>query len=169
MCVVLDHIIQPDNFSLNVGVETYGRYYLIHWPLEELHSGRGLRKSPLHDQLKQQGAVYGSKFGWERPNWFAPSGVEAVDRHAFDRADSNWFRYVGEEHQAIRERVGLIDQTSFAKLEVTGPGALAALQYLTVSNLDRPLSSVIYTQLCNQRGGIEADLTFYAHGERSLL
>ena len=147
-------------------VETYGRYYRIHWPVEELQSARGLRRSPLYERLKQQGAVYGSKFGWERPNWFAPIGVAPVDSHAFDREDTNWFEPVSEEHHSVREQVGLIDQTSFAQLEVSGEGALDALQYLAVSNIDRPVGSVIYTQLCNEHGGIEADLTMMRIAEQ---
>jgi len=71
----------------------------------------------------------------------------------------NWFEHVGNEHRAVRERVALIDQSSFAKMEVLGPGALAALQHLSVADLDRPVGSVVYTQMCNERGGIEADVT----------
>ncbi len=138
-------------------VESYGRYYSIHWPQEEPASGRGLRRSPLYDALKARGAVYGSKFGWERPNWFAPAGTEARDHPSFGRA--NWFDAVAEEHRAVRERVALIDQSSFAKFELRGPGALAALERLAAALVDKPVGSVIYTQLCNPRGGIEADLT----------
>jgi len=139
-------------------VEAYGRYYLIHWPDQELESGRDLRQSPLYAVLAEQGAVYGSKFGWERPNWFAASGPRA-DTHAFNRADCNWFAAVAREHRAVREGVALIDQSSFSKLEICGSGALEALQRLAVSNLDRSPGSIVYTQLCNPRGGIECDLT----------
>jgi len=152
------------HFLAGRSVETYGRYYLIHWPEEELASGRDLRRSPLHAALAGQGAVYGSKFGWERPNWFATQGEEAADTHAFNRAECNWFEAVAREHRAVREGVVLIDQSSFAKLEISGPGALQALQHLAVSNLDRPPGSIIYTQLCNQRGGIECDLTIMRTG-----
>ncbi|RMD65171.1 MAG: sarcosine dehydrogenase, partial [Alphaproteobacteria bacterium] len=138
-------------------VESYGRYYAIHWPGEEMTSARGGRRSPLHDTLKAAGAVMGSKFGWERPNWFAPPGAEPLERPSFERP--NWFEAVGAEHAAVRERVALIDQSSFAKLEVSGPGAFACLQWLAANDLDRPPGTVVYTQLCNERGGIEADLT----------
>jgi len=138
-------------------VESYGRYYKIHWPAEEMGSGRGARRSPLYGTLKHQGAVFGSKFGWERPNWFAPPGVAPEDRPSFERP--NWFEQVGQEHRAVRERVALIDVSSFSKFEVSGPGALRFLQGLAVNDLDRPPGAVIYTQLCNEAGGIEADLT----------
>ncbi len=104
--------------------------------------------------------MFGSRGGWERANWFAPKGIEAKDEPDFDRAKTNWFRHVGEEHKAVRERVALIDQTSFSKFELIGPGVVPFLQRIAVSNMDRPVGSVIYTQLCNERGGIECDLTF---------
>jgi 4-methylaminobutanoate oxidase (formaldehyde-forming) len=137
--------------------EAYGAYYLIHWPGEEARSGRGARRSPLYRHLAERGAVYGSKSGWERPNWFAPEGAEAVDRPSFTRP--NWFEHVGAEHRAVRERAGLIDMSSFSKFELSGPGAFGFLQWLAANDLDRPPGSVTYTQLCNARGGIEADLT----------
>ncbi|MFQ5772968.1 MAG: FAD-dependent oxidoreductase [Kiloniellaceae bacterium] len=138
-------------------VESYGRYYSIHWPVEEMRSARGGRRSPLYPILKERGAVFGSKFGWERPNWFAPAGVEPVDRPSFERP--NWLEHVANEHRAVRERVALIDQSSFAKFEVSGPGACRFLQWLAANDLDKPPGAVTYTQLCNARGGIEADLT----------
>jgi 4-methylaminobutanoate oxidase (formaldehyde-forming) len=138
-------------------VEHYAHHYKMRYPGQESAVARGIRRSPLYEILKARGAVYGSKNGWERPNWFAPPGVEAVDRPGF--TGQNWKPYVAEEHRAVREGVALIDQSSFSKFELRGPGALAALQRLAVSNMDRPPGTVIYTQLCNERGGIEADLT----------
>ena len=140
-------------------VESYWRYYQIHWPVEEAQSGRGGRRSPLYDTLAKQGAVFGSRFGWERPNWFAPAGVAAHDRPSFE-GRPGWFEHVASEHRAVRERVALFDQSSFTKYEISGPGALAALQRLAVNDLDKPAGAMVYTQLCNERGGIEADLTF---------
>ncbi|MHA1528298.1 MAG: GcvT family protein [Alphaproteobacteria bacterium] len=138
-------------------VEHYAHHYKMRYPGQESDVARGLRRSPFYDALKQQGAVYGSKNGWERPLWFAPAGVEPVDQLGF--VDPGWKRHSAQEHKAVRERAGLIDQSSFSKFELIGPGALAAIQHLAVSNMDKPAGSVIYTQLCNQRGGIEADLT----------
>lgn len=138
-------------------VEHYAHHYKMRYPGQESEVARGIRRSPLYEILKGRGAVYGSKNGWERPNWFAPEGVEPVDRPGF--TDQNWKPYVAEEHRAVREGAALIDQSSFSKFELRGPGALAAIQRLTVSNMDKPAGSVIYTQLCNERGGIESDLT----------
>jgi 4-methylaminobutanoate oxidase (formaldehyde-forming) len=121
-------------------------------------SGRGGRRSPLYPLLAAKRAVFGSRFGWERPNWFAPAGMEARDEPAFE-GRPNWFEPVGREHKAIRERVVLIDQSSFSKFEVNGPGAFRALQWIAANDLDKPSGTATYTQLCNARGGIEADLT----------
>ncbi|MGQ0662404.1 MAG: GcvT family protein [Pseudomonadota bacterium] len=139
-------------------VESYHRYYSIHWPAEEMSSGRGGRRSPLYQTLAREGAVFGSRFGWERPNWFAPPGVAAKDEPSFE-GRPNWFEPVGREHEAVRARAALIDMSSFSKFEVAGPGAFAFLQGLAANDLDKPPGSVTYTQLCNERGGIEADLT----------
>ncbi len=146
-------------------VELYGRHYTMKWPIEEHESVRGVRRSPLYAALKEQGAVFGSKAGWERANWFAPKGMEPQDTHAFDRRECNWFGPVGEEHRAARERVAIMDQSSFAKLEVWGPKAFRSLQHLACANLDKPAGAAVYTQLCNERGGIEADLTITRIGE----
>jgi 4-methylaminobutanoate oxidase (formaldehyde-forming) len=123
-----------------------------------MHSARGQRQSPLHGRLDRAGAVFGSKFGWERANWFAGAGAERVERPSFEEKP-NWFDAVAEEHRAIRERVAVIDQTSFAKFELVGPNALHALQRLAVSDMNKAVGSTIYTQLCNEKGGIECDLT----------
>ncbi|MBL6941995.1 MAG: FAD-dependent oxidoreductase [Rhodospirillales bacterium] len=140
-------------------IDHYGHHYKLHFPGNETQAARGIRRSPLYYPLKQKGAVFGARAGWERPNWFAPEGVEAVDKLSFERPECNWFAPVSEEHKAVRERVALIDQSSFAKMELSGPGVLAALQRLAVSNMDKPVGSVIYTQLCNEGGGVECDLT----------
>jgi len=138
-------------------VEHYAHHYKMRYPGQESEVARGIRRSPLYEILKARGAVYGAKNGWERPNWFAPAGVAPADRPGF--TGQNWKPHVAGEHRAVREGVALIDQSSFSKFELRGPGALQALQYLAVSNMDRPAGSVIYTQLSNERGGIEADLT----------
>ena len=144
-------------------VELYAHHYKLAAPGSEHMTARGVKRSPLHDMLATRSAVFGSRGGWERPNWFAPSGVEAVDEPSF--AEPNWFKHVADEHRAVRERVALIDQTSFAKFEITGPGALAAVQWLSVADMDKPEGTVTYTQLCNERGGIECDLTMTRLGE----
>lgn len=138
-------------------LEAYGRHYTMAWPSEEFDSGRPLRRSPLYERLKESGAVFGEKLGWERANWFAAPGEEARDRYSFERP--NWFEAVGREHTACRERVALFDQTSFAKYLVEGKDAEAALSFLCANNIARPPGALTYTQLLNARGGIECDLT----------
>ncbi len=138
--------------------ESYGDYYSIHWPAAELTSARGARRSPLYDALKANGAVYGSKAGWERPLWFDTGEVAGSETPSFEEKPG-WFDAVGREHRAVREAAALFDQTSFSKFEVTGKGALAALQKIAANDLDRPIGACVYTQLCNESGGIEADLT----------
>lgn len=137
--------------------EIYGKHYTISWPYEEHISARGIKKSPLYNILKDKGAVYGEKFGWERANWFAPKGVNPEDELTF--GIPNWFTHVGNEHRAVREKVGLIDQSSFSKFEIKGKKALEFLNYLAVNNINKPAGSVTYTQLCNERGGVVSDVT----------
>jgi sarcosine dehydrogenase len=137
--------------------EIYGKHYTISWPYEEHDSARGCKRSPLYNILKGKGAVYGSKFGWERANWFAPEGGNVEDQPTF--GIPNWFEYVASEHRTARESIVLIDQSSFCKFEVTGPGAQSFLNYLAAGNLEKPIGTTIYTQFCNVRGGIEADIT----------
>lgn len=139
-------------------VEHYAHHYKMRYPGQEHETVRQLRLSPLYQRLKDQGAVYGSKNGWERPLWFAPDGIEPVDQ--LDFLNPGWKAFAAKEHMAVRKAVALIDQSSFAKFEVIGAGALEALQRLCVSNMDKPVGSVIYTQMCNEKGGIEADVTF---------
>ncbi|MCP3968763.1 MAG: FAD-dependent oxidoreductase [Rhodobacteraceae bacterium] len=138
-------------------VESYTRYYDIHWPGQEPTSARAIRRSPLFSRLKQTGAVMGSKFGWERANWFAHGDIAPVPRHGWDRPGQA--ETVGREHKAAREAAAITDMTSFTKFEVTGADACAVLQYLAVANVDKPVGGAAYTQLCNARGGIEADVT----------
>ncbi len=140
-------------------VEAYGRHYAMAWPHEEYASGRPCRKSPLYDTLAAQGACFGEKLGWERPNWFAdlPAGQEPRDIPTFGRP--NWFDAVAREHRAVRETAALFDQTSFAKFALKGPDAAAALNWIAANNVDRPVGALVYTQMLNARGGIECDLT----------
>ncbi|MEQ1769631.1 MAG: FAD-dependent oxidoreductase [Devosia sp.] len=139
-------------------IEAYGAYYKIHWPNEEQHSARPLRRSPLYERLNAAGAVNGQKFGWERPNWFALPGEDPHDVPSFE-GKPNWFAAVKREADAIRNRVALIDQSSFAKFEITGANAHAALDRIAANKVPDLPGQAVYTQLCNDKGGIEADLT----------
>lgn len=138
-------------------LEAYGKHYTVAFPHEEYDSGRPLIVSPLYDRLKVRRAVFGSKLGWERPNWFAPVEMEAKDVYSMGR--QNWFGPVGEEHAHVRTHAGLFDQSSFAKYELSGPKAAEALEAICANRVARDVGRLTYTQLLNTRGGIEADLT----------
>ena len=140
-------------------LEAYGKHYTIAWPSEEHRSARPTRRSPLYAHLKAAGACFGEKLGWERPNWFADlaAGEVAEDRYSYQRP--GWWGAVRREHQAAREAAVLIDQTSFAKFTLKGPDAAAALNWIAAGNVDRAVGSLTYTQMLNDKGGIEADVT----------
>ena len=141
-------------------VETYSTYYDIHYPFEERQAGRGLRLSPTHPRLRALRCAFGEKAGWERPNWFEVNVDGFTPTHhprGWERR--HWSPAIEAEHQWTRARAGLFDETSFSKLEVSGPGALASLQRITDNHMDKPAGSVTYTQMLNERGGIECDLT----------
>jgi glycine cleavage system T protein len=137
-------------------LEAYGKHYTIGFPHEEYQSGRPRIVSPLYERLKKHRAVFGSKLGWERPNWFAPGGIEPKDVYSMGR--QNWFEPVGDEHRHVREAVGIFDQSSFAKYEMSGPDALKALDWICANDVNKPVGRLTYTQLLNTRGGIEADI-----------
>jgi len=137
--------------------EVYGHEYAIHYPEEERPAGRPLKTSPLYDRLLARGAVCGARFGWERPLWFVRGGIEARDVYSYRRG--NWHGPVGEECRAVRSRVGVLDQTSFAKYEISGSGAEAFLDRLCANALPKRVGRIALTQMCTPRGGIECDLT----------
>ncbi len=138
-------------------VEATAKHYTIAFPHEEYESGRPRLVSPLYERLKQHNAVFGSKLGWERANWFAPKGAEPRDVYSMGR--QNWFDAVGEEHRATRERVAVFDQSSFAKFELIGVDAEKALSAICAGDPRKPPGRLTYTQMLNSRGGIECDLT----------
>ena len=142
--------------------ESYQYYYVLRFPHDENERARPRRLSPLDGRLAEIGAVFGEKNGWERPNYFDPG--RAGRRAGADQRGWGWgrpafFEQVGAEHRAARERAAIWDMTSFGKIDVRGPGALALLQRFADNDLDRPPGSVVYTQFLNPRGGIESDLT----------
>ncbi|MEE8187663.1 MAG: FAD-dependent oxidoreductase [Kiloniellales bacterium] len=137
--------------------EALGLLYDLHWPYRQHESARGVRCSPLHERLEARGACFGEVAGWERPNWYAPEGVEPKYDYSYKR--QNWFDYSAAEHEAVREGVGLLDQSSFAKFLVQGPDAEAVLQRICANDVAVPPGKIVYTQWLNSRGGIEADLT----------
>ncbi len=148
---------RDDGWTRTRTLEAYGKHYTMAWPHEEHESGRPLRVSPLYQRLKDQGACFGSKLGWERPNWFAPDGTAPMDVYSYGR--QNWFDAVGAEHKAARERVVIFDQTSFAKFLLLGKDAEAALSWICANDVTKAPGALVYTQMLNRRGGIECDLT----------
>lgn len=148
--------------------ESYKYYYELRYPHDENEWARSRRLSPLDGRLLALGGVFGEKNGWERVNYFEPGqpGRRAgAEQKRWGWGQPPFFEQVGLEHQAVRERAGLFDLTSFGKIEVSGPGALALLQRLADNNVDKPVGSLIYTQLLNPSGGIESDLTITRLGQ----
>lgn len=137
--------------------ETLGLLYADHFPYRQMATSRNVRRSPLHEHLKARGAVFGEVAGWERANWFAREGQEREYRYSWKR--QNWFDNQREEHLAVRSKVGLFDMTSFGKIRVEGRDACAFLQKLCANDMDVASGKIVYTQMLNQRGGIESDLT----------
>ena len=137
--------------------ETLGLLYADHFPYRQVTTARGVRRSPIHEHLKARGAVFGEVAGWERANWFARQGQEREYKYSWWR--QNWFDNNREEHLAVRNNVGLFDMTSFGKIRVEGRDALSFLQRLCANDLDVAPGRITYTQMLNERGGIESDLT----------
>ena len=138
-------------------VESLGLLYAMHWPYRQPETARGVRRSPVHDRLAAGGACFGETAGWERANWFAPEGVAPEYEYSYGR--QNWFEHSAAEHHAVRNAVGLFDQTSFAKFRVEGPGAERVLNTICANNIAVAVGKLVYTQWLNDNGGIEADLT----------
>jgi 4-methylaminobutanoate oxidase (formaldehyde-forming) len=157
-------------YTLARSIENYATYYDIHYPNEERQSARPLRMAPTYDQLAALGAAFGEKSGWERPNWFetnAAAGDESLRPRGW--AGQHWSPAIGAEAMATRTAAALFDESSFAKLEIAGPGALGFLERVCANRIDRPVGSIVYTQLLDPRGGIQADLTVTRITESSFM
>jgi len=142
--------------------ETYRYYYFLRYPYDADEWGRPRRTSALHHRIQDLGGVFGTKQGWERPEHFDPGKPwrrAGADQRRFGWNRPPWFALQAEEHRAFRERVGIIDMTSFGKIELDGPGALALLERVCGNQIDRPVGTVVYTQLLDRRGGIAGDVT----------
>ncbi|HKW58566.1 MAG TPA: FAD-dependent oxidoreductase [Candidatus Dormibacteraeota bacterium] len=149
-------------YAAELARETYRYYYYQRYPYDSDEWGRPRRLSALHTRTQDLGAVFGTKHGWERPDYFEPGKPwrrAGADQRAFGFVRPPWFDRVAEEHRAFRERVGIIDMSSFGKVEITGPGALGLLERVAGNLIDRPVGSVVYTQLLERDGGIAADVT----------
>lgn len=149
-------------YAAELARESYKYYYLLRYPFDSDEWGRPKRTSALHSRLQDLGAVFGAKHGWERPDYFEPLRRwrrAGADQRGFGFTRPPYFERLAEEHRAFRERVGIIDASSFGKIEITGPGALGLLERVAGNRIDRPVGSVVYTQLLERDGGIAADVT----------
>ncbi|WP_076533361.1 GcvT family protein [Roseovarius nanhaiticus] len=147
--------------------ETLGLLYADHFPHRQKATARGIRRTPFHHQLLNEGAVMGEAAGWERANWFARAGQEREYRYSWKR--QNWFDNSAAEHRAIRENVGMYDMSSFGKLRVEGPDAEAFLNHVGGGDFSVPVGRIVYTQFLNSKGGIEADVTVTRLSETAYL
>jgi glycine cleavage system aminomethyltransferase T/glycine/D-amino acid oxidase-like deaminating enzyme len=154
------------SFTLARVRETYETYYDIEFPAHERRAGRPLRMSPANGWHREHGAAFGEKSGWERVNWYEPNAADG-DEGLRPRgwAGMHWSPAIGAEHVACRERVAVFDESSFSKIEVSGPGAAALLERLCDNHVAREVGKVTYTQMLNSRGRIECDLTVARVGE----
>jgi glycine cleavage system aminomethyltransferase T/glycine/D-amino acid oxidase-like deaminating enzyme len=153
------HYVSRD-YTLARTLEVYSTYYDVKYPGHERRAGRPLKLSPTYPRLQELGAVFGEKSGWERPNWFEPNeaaGDESLRPRGW--AGRLWSPAVGSEHRATREAAALFDETSFAKIEISGTGAADFLERLSDNKVARDVGAITYTQMLNERGGIECDFT----------
>jgi glycine cleavage system aminomethyltransferase T/glycine/D-amino acid oxidase-like deaminating enzyme len=151
----------PD-FAAAGAREVYKYYYRQRYPYDVSEAGRPRRLSPLHGRLQELGAVFGTKNGWERADYFRPGEAwrrAGEDQRAFGWSRPPYYDRVALEHAAIRDRLGIIDMTSFGKLEVSGPRALELLEAVCDNRVDKPVGSVVYTQLLDDNGGVVGDVT----------
>jgi 4-methylaminobutanoate oxidase (formaldehyde-forming) len=138
-------------------VETLGIGYQDHWPFRQWSTARGVKRSILHDRVAAAGACFGESAGWERPNWYARPGQKPVYEYGWGR--QNWFENNAQEHRAVREAVGIFEQSSFAKILIQGRDAERVLNRIATADCRVPIGKVLYAQFLNDRGGIEADVT----------
>jgi dimethylglycine dehydrogenase len=155
----------PRRFGAYAGIEhtiakskeVYAMMYAVSYPGEERPAGRPAKTTPIYERLKEQGAFFEARYGWERAAWFAPSGAKAEADLTFKRP--NWFKYVAEEVKSVRERVGVLDLSGFSKFEISGPGAEAYLDRLCANRPPKKAGGIILTQLLTKKGRIEAEAT----------
>jgi dimethylglycine dehydrogenase len=146
--------------------EAYANVFTTHYPDEEREAGRPLRTAPCYDRLKDLGAVFGQKFGWERANWFAPNGVEAKDDWSFRR--SAWFEHAKNEARNVAENVGVLDMSAFAKCRIKGPGALNFLRYMLANRVPAKIGRIGLCHSLNSRGGVHSEFTVVREAKDSF-
>ena len=154
------------SYLIEKNEEAYANVFTTHYPDEEREAGRPLRQAPCYDRLKDLGAVFGQKFGWERANWFAPKGVEQIDDWSFRR--SNWFNHVGNECLNVQNNVGILDMTAFAKCRISGPGAKDFLDNLVANKLPQKNGRVNLCHALNSKGGVHSEFTIAKESDDSF-
>ena len=146
--------------------EAYSHVFIVHYPDEERPAARPLRTSPCYERMKDLGAVFGQKFGWERPNFFATDGMEQKDDWSFRR--SKWFDAIKKECQNVKENVGLLDMTAFAKCRIKGPKAEEFLDYLVANKLPKKIGRINLCHALNTKGGVHSEFTIMREAEDSF-
>jgi dimethylglycine dehydrogenase len=146
--------------------ECYEHVFVIHYDFEERTAARPAKTSPIYDRQKALNAAFGQRYGWERPNWFAPKGTEPFNKYSFHTRRTNWFDTVGEEVRAARERVGLLDLTSFTKHEISGPGAEDYLNKMIANRLPTSEGGTVLGHALTASGGVESEFTITRDGEK---
>ena len=153
------------SFLIEKNEEAYANVFTVHYPDEEREAGRPLRQAPCYDRLKDMGAVFGQKFGWERANWFAPKDVDQIDDFSFRR--SKWFTHVGKECLNVKNNVGILDMTAFAKCRISGPGAKDFLDNLVANKLPKKNGRVNLCHALNTKGGVHSEFTIAKESDES--
>lgn len=172
-----------EGYLIEKNEEAYAKVFSVHYPDEEREAGRALRRTPCYDRMKALGAVFGSVFGWERPNWFAPAGYELTEadldkpdvilnenhpvvpgepiREKWSFRRSNYFEHVGNECRHVTEKVGIQDMSAFAKCQISGPGAEEWLGKLLSNAVPKKVGKVALSYLLTEEGGVRAEFTVY--------
>ena len=153
-------------YLIEKNAEAYANVFVIHYPDEERPAGRPLRTAPCYERMKGKGAVFGQRFGWERPNWFATDGMEQVDDWSFRR--SKWFEAIRKEVANTTENVGMLDMTAFAKCRITGPGAESFLDYMIANRVPQKLGGIGLCHALNKNGGVHSEFTIRRDANESF-
>ncbi len=155
-------VYRDPSFAAGLARETYSDYYRLRFPHDADVFGRPRIVSALHGRHQEAGAIFGTKAGWERVDLYHPGRPwrrSGRDQAAYGWAEPPWFGRLVAEVKAVRERAGIVDLSSFGKIDLGGSGALALLQRVAANDVDRPIGSIVYTQWCDDRGGMVADVT----------
>ena len=153
------------SYLIEKNEEAYANVFTVHYPDEERPAARPLRTAPCYERLKKMGGVFGASFGWERANWFAPNGVEAIDDWSFRR--SSYHEHVGAEIQNMSKNVGLLDLSGFAKCRISGPSAESFLNFLVANKISKTIGRVSLCHALNSLGGVHSEFTITKESENS--